>query len=214
MATRKAMVPAGCPEEMANELRRCVNELGFKAAHLVSYTPERTIDDPVFYPYYEAAQVPSVFGQDARLIDAAKREGGKVVVYGSLESDTVEPINRAFQKKTGIRVEYWRASATKVMDRALSEYRAGKPLFDVMLNNSGAMHVMLKEGVFAKYDSPSAKEFRRELLHPDLGPKYRGTPIGIMYHKGIVKPSDAPKSLEDLVHPKYRGKGCRQNPAG
>jgi len=27
------------------------------------------------------------------------------------------------RKKTGIEVDYWRASATKVMDRALSEYR-------------------------------------------------------------------------------------------
>src|ERR1043166_8974993 len=30
-----AMAPAGCPEAMAEELRRCVKELGFKAGHLV-----------------------------------------------------------------------------------------------------------------------------------------------------------------------------------
>src|SRR5215831_6840121 len=63
----------------------------------------------------------SAFSQDARLIQAAKKEGGKVVVYGSLEADTVEAIRKAFQKKTGIEMDYWRASATKVMDRALSE---------------------------------------------------------------------------------------------
>lgn len=51
-----AMVPAGCPDQMANELRRCVKELGFKAGHLVSYCGPRNLDDPVFYPYYEAAQ--------------------------------------------------------------------------------------------------------------------------------------------------------------
>ena len=51
-----AMIPAGCPEEMPNELRRCVNELGFKAAHLVCYQGEHNLDDPVFFPYYEAAQ--------------------------------------------------------------------------------------------------------------------------------------------------------------
>src|ERR1044071_5805106 len=60
---------------------------------------------------------------------AAKKEG-KAVIYGSLESDTMEAISKAFTKKTGIEVDYWRASATKVMDRAQSEYRAGKPLFD------------------------------------------------------------------------------------
>ena len=89
-----------------------------------------------------------VAAQDAKLIDAAKKEGGKIVAYGSLESNTVEPIVGAFQKKTGLDVEYWRASATKVMDRALAELRAGKPTFDVMMNNSGAIFVMKKENVF------------------------------------------------------------------
>ena len=51
-----AMMPAGCPEEMANELRHCVNELGSKAAHLVSYTKDKQMDDPAFFPFYEAAQ--------------------------------------------------------------------------------------------------------------------------------------------------------------
>ena len=31
----------------------------------------------------------TVFAQDAKLIEAAKKEGGKVVVYGSLDSDTI-----------------------------------------------------------------------------------------------------------------------------
>ena len=67
----------------------------------------------------------SVLAQNAKLIEAAKKEG-KAIAYGSLESDTMEAIVNAFKKKTGLEVEYWRASATKVMDRALSEARAGR----------------------------------------------------------------------------------------
>ena len=63
----------------------------------------------------------SALAQDPKLIEQAKKEGGKVIAYGSLESFTVEPIAAAFEKKTGITVEYWRASATKVMDRALGK---------------------------------------------------------------------------------------------
>jgi predicted TIM-barrel fold metal-dependent hydrolase len=51
-----AMMPAGCPEAMPGELRRCVDELGFKSAHLVSYTRDRQMDDPAFFPFYDAAQ--------------------------------------------------------------------------------------------------------------------------------------------------------------
>ena len=47
--------------------------------------------------------------QDTKLIDAAKKEGGKVVLYGSLETPVVEHVIQAFRKKTGLDAEYWRA---------------------------------------------------------------------------------------------------------
>ncbi len=37
--------------------------------------------------------------QDPRLIDAAKKEGGKVVIYGSPETPVVDAVIQAFQKK-------------------------------------------------------------------------------------------------------------------
>ena len=51
-----AMIPAGYPQEMSNELRRAVKELGFKCAHLVCYQGEKNLDHPDFFPYYEVAQ--------------------------------------------------------------------------------------------------------------------------------------------------------------
>ena len=98
--------------------------------------------------------------QDAKLIEAAKKEGGKVVVYGSIENDTMDLISAAFKKKTGLAVDFWRSSATKVMDRVVSESRAGKPLYDVALTNSAPMDFMYNEGALMKYDSPSANAFR------------------------------------------------------
>jgi iron(III) transport system substrate-binding protein len=150
--------------------------------------------------------------QDARLLDAAKKEGGKVVIYGSLESNIVDAVVEAFNKKTGLTVDYWRASSTKVMDRALAELRAGKPAFDVMLNNSGAMYVLKKEGLFLSYASAAAKAYPKEVIDPVLGPVYRNTPIGIIFNKELVKPADAPKSLEDLLNPKYKSKLVMPDP--
>jgi iron(III) transport system substrate-binding protein len=146
------------------------------------------------------------FAQDAKLLEAAKKEGGKVVVYGSLENDTMDLISAAFKKKTGLDVEFWRSSANKVMDRAQSEFRAGKPLFDVVLTNTPPMEFLMKDGVLTKYDSPANQFFPKQVMHPQLGPQYRNAVIGIVYHSGIIKPADAPKSLEDLLKPQYRGK--------
>ena len=152
-----------------------------------------------------------LYSQSASLISAAKKEG-KVVIYGSLESDVAESAFNGFKKKVGIDVDYWRASATKVMDRALTESRAGKPVVDVVLTNDNPMQIMFKEGLFAKYDSPSAKEFPKEAIDPNLGARYRNVIIGVVYNKDIIKPADAPKSLEDLVKPQYRGKLVMPDP--
>jgi iron(III) transport system substrate-binding protein len=154
-----------------------------------------------------------LYGQDSKLVEAAKKEGGKVVVYGSLENDTMDILTEAFKKKTGLDVDFWRASATKVMDRAVSESRAGKPLYDVALTNTPPMEFMFQAGALAKYDSPSAKAFPKEVIHPNLGPQYRNSIIGIVYHSGIVKSAEAPKSLEDLLKPQYRGKVVMPDPS-
>ncbi len=99
--------------------------------------------------------------QDAKLVDAAKKEGTKVIIYGSLETPVVEGVIQAFRKKTGISAEYWRASAMSVMNRAMTEYRAGKPGYDVVLNNSDPLVIMANDGMLAQYDSPTAKKYLR-----------------------------------------------------
>ena len=134
------------------------------------------------------------------------------MVYGSLSSDSVDPIKSAFEKKTGLRVDYWRASSTKVMDRALSEYRAGKPLFDALFTNGDPMRIMAKEGIFSRYDSPIAKKFTKDMVDPELGPRFRNDVIGIVFNSSVIKPVDAPKSLEDLVKPQYKGKLVMPDP--
>ena len=51
--------------------------------------------------------------QSASLIDEAKKDGGRVLVYGSLESEAFDAVKAGFQKKTGLKLEYWRARAPR-----------------------------------------------------------------------------------------------------
>lgn len=155
----------------------------------------------------------AAYAQDAKLVDAAKKEGGKVVVYGSLENDTMDLISAAFKKKTGLEVDFWRDSANKVTDRVGAEFRAGKPQADVVLTTTSTMQLAQKDGLLAKYDSPAAKAFPKNVIDPNLGPAYRSTVIGVVYHTGIIKPSEAPKSLEDLAKPQYKGKVVFPDPS-
>src|SRR5215471_11751279 len=102
---------------------------------------------------------PRAFGQTATLIEAAKKEGGKVIVYTSMETFTADALKKAFEAKTGLQMEYWRGGSTEILDRVLSEHRVGKPQFDVVATTGDHMRLMAKGGAFGKYESPSFKGF-------------------------------------------------------
>ena len=154
----------------------------------------------------------AVFAQNAKLIEAAKKEGGKVVVYTTMESVTAEAIKAAFEKKTGLQVEYWRGGVSEVLSRVLSEHRVGKPGFDVVGIVGDHMQLMANEGALMKYESPSLKGFAKETIDPILGARYRNILFGVIYNKNDFKTSEAPKTLEDVVKPEYRGKLVMPHP--
>ena len=86
---------------------------------------------------YLCLYLPSfVAAQDAKLIAEAKKEG-KVIIYGSMETDIFEGVQQAFEKKTGIKVDYWRAAGATVLERASSERRANKVGYDLVLTTPG-----------------------------------------------------------------------------
>jgi iron(III) transport system substrate-binding protein len=154
----------------------------------------------------------TALSQDAKLIEAAKKDGGKVIVYTSMETFTADAIKAAFEKKTGLQMEYWRGGSTEVLDRSLAEFRVGKPLFDVVAMTGDHMHLLAKEGVFVKYQSPSFKGFAKDAIDPNLGARYRNVLYGVIYNKANIKASEAPKTLEDVVKPEYRGKLVMPHP--
>src|SRR3972149_2313237 len=147
------------------------------------------------------------------VLEAAKREG-KVTVYASPETEIMKAVQNAFEARYGVKVEYWRASATKVLDRALTESRAGKPLFDVALTNETPMRVLKKEGVFGKFIPPASARYAETVKDPDgiLTPPYRQVVVGILYNSRLVKAEDLPKSLKDLLNPKWKGKIVMPDP--
>jgi iron(III) transport system substrate-binding protein len=155
---------------------------------------------------------PRAFGQGAKLLEAAKKEGGKVIVYTSMETFTADAIKKAFESKTGLQMDYWRGSSTEVMDRVLSEHRVGKPIFDVVATTGDHMQLMFKQGAFAKYESPSLQGFAKDAIDPNLGARYRNVLYGVIYNKNGIKAAEAPKTLEEVAKPEYRGKLVMPHP--
>src|SRR5918996_694799 len=91
-------------------------------------------------------------------IEAAKKEG-KVVIYGTVVPQIMNLLEKGFESKYGIRTEYWRADATKVIDRVLTEWRSGRPGFDVVIGARGPLSLAKQDHVYAKFSPASAANF-------------------------------------------------------
>ena len=146
-----------------------------------------------------------IFAQAGNL-DAAKKEA-KVVVYGSVPPQSMEGLHQAFKKKYGVEVEYWRGSSTQVSERALTEWRAGKPAFDIAEGNRGVQLIMKDEGLFQKFIPPASQKFPDRFKEKDaLITPWRVLPISMLYNTEMVKSADLPKTFDDLLNPKWTGK--------
>lgn len=154
---------------------------------------------------FGTSQTSRVFAQAVN-VDAGKKEG-KVVVYGSVPPQSMEGLHQAFKKKYGIDVEYWRGSSTQVSERALTEWRAGKPGFDIAEGNRGVQLIMKDEGLFQKFIPPASQKFPDRFKEKDgLITPWRVLPISILYNTELVKAADLPKTFDDLLNPKWSGK--------
>jgi iron(III) transport system substrate-binding protein len=112
-----------------------------------------------------------------------------------------------FEKKTGIKVTVWRAGTDKVLQRAIAESRAGRHDFDVVHFGSPEMEALAREKILKPVDSPVHAD-----LAPGSVPKHREWAATILsvwvqaYNTSLVRKADLPKTYQDLLDPKWKGK--------
>lgn len=144
---------------------------------------------------------------DSMLYDAAKKEG-QVVWYTTLiVKQAVRPIVAAFQRKyPGVKVRYSRANSTNTAIKILSEGKANRILGDVFDGTSDA-EPLKDAGLVEKWMPKNAAMYPAEYRDPEgywsSTHLYFLTP-GI--NTSLVSKKDAPKTFEDLLDPKWRGK--------
>jgi iron(III) transport system substrate-binding protein len=141
-----------------------------------------------------------------RVLEGARREG-TVVVYTSLNLKDSIPISEAFEKKYRVKVSLWRSSSEKVLQRAVTEARAGHFACDVLETNGPEMEAMAREKLLEEFYSP---EFSG--LPPAAFPRHRlyvadrFNFFTIAYNTNLVKPEEVPRSYEDLLQPRFAGR--------
>src|SRR6266851_10163003 len=144
--------------------------------------------------------------REKRILEGAKKER-EVVVYTSLNLKDSVPIVEVFEKKYGVKVQLWRWSSEKVLQRAIAEARAGRFACDILETNGPEMEAMHREELLEEFFSPHFKD-----LPPAAFPKHRHYVADrfnfftIGYNTNLVKPDEVPRSYEELVLPKWAGR--------
>jgi iron(III) transport system substrate-binding protein len=141
-----------------------------------------------------------------RLAEGAKKEG-VVSIYTSMPLDDMAALTTAFEAKYGVKAKVWRSGSEKILQRGLLEAKANRFEVDVFETNSPEMEVLSREKVLIAGNSP----FLNELI-PQAIPSHKewiATRLNIFtcaYNTKLVKKEELPKTYQDLLDPKWKGK--------
>jgi len=140
------------------------------------------------------------------LVEAAKREG-EVVYYASMNLSEANALVVEFEKRYPfIKVKLNRTGSEKLLTRVLTEFRAKKMLADVIQTVEFSMHLFNRSGALARYVPQSnglyPKEFKEDGFWTTV--YYNAYVTG--YNTRLVPARQLPKTYEDLLDPKWKGK--------
>ena len=155
----------------------------------------------------ESLAAPSEEEGMAKLVEGAKKEG-KLVLYTTMEGEHGEVIFRGFKKKYPfIEPGLVRSGGTRLVTRLMAETRAGKRLSDVIEHAGFYGEIFKREGLYAKYIHPHWKYFAEGFKDPEgYWTSSYSNLIVIAYNRNSVSPREAPKTYEDLLNPRWKGK--------
>lgn len=159
-------------------------------------------------PPNDLARLASYGGPDREriLIDGAKKEG-VLNFYGTIPVTDLNALAQEFQKKYGVKVTVWRSSSENVIQRVLSESRAGRAEVDFIESDGQAMETLHREGVLQKVVSPHTSELLPAAVQRHG--EWVGTRIDVFmqaYNTNKVKQAELPKSYQDLLDPRWKGR--------
>jgi iron(III) transport system substrate-binding protein len=130
-----------------------------------------------------------------------------VVLYTSLAPSESGPLAKAFEKKSGIKVEVWRALSEKVVQRALTEAQARRYAVDVIETNGPEMEMLAREQLFREVKSPYLADIPAAAI-----PKHRQwipdrvNFFVVAYNTNMVQRDDLPLSYQGFLDPRWKGR--------
>ncbi|MEU6134637.1 extracellular solute-binding protein [Nocardioides sp. NPDC047086] len=141
------------------------------------------------------------------LLAGAKKEKDLLWYTTTIPDQLAEPLAAGFEKKYPFAsVEFYRANSTDVASKAMEEYRAGSHDVDVV-DGTGTATMLEDAGIIQPFTSPELDAYPAEAKDPDgyWGPQLLYF-MAVAYNTDKVDAGEAPRTYEDLLDPRWRGK--------
>ena len=140
------------------------------------------------------------------LIEGAKREG-EVVFYASMNLGEANNLIAKFEARYPfIKVRLNRTGSEKLLTKVLTEARAKKMFADVIQTVEFSMHLFNRSGVLARHIPQADGLYPRDFKEQGYWTTVYYNPYVVGYNTRLVQPRMLPKSYDDLLDPRWKGK--------
>ena len=141
------------------------------------------------------------------LEEGARRER-ELIWYTSMSFTDFPKIVGAFEQAYPfLKVNATRLSQSTVFTKVDTEARAGRFTVDIVGSAPTEIWELKQKGHSAPYLSPELKAFPAGSFDPQgYWSSFEVTPIVVAYNTKLVSPADAPRSYQDLLLPRWKGK--------
>ena len=144
--------------------------------------------------------------------NGAKPANGLTVytsVYNGMVKEMAKPV--VAQQLKDVKVDWQTAGSVSVKNKILYDLKNGKSEADVVMISDPDFYMQLKkEGKLLNYKSPEAAELAVSVDADSAYMPIRVSAMVIAVNNDKIQ--DPPKSWEDLLDPKYKGKIAMPNP--
>lgn len=142
----------------------------------------------------------------AEVRERAETEG-KMVFYTTMNASDAKALTDGFrQLYPKIDAQFFRTSDSQMMEKILTEGRAGRPLWDVVATTSFYGHNLKKRGLLAPYDSPERKFYREGYKDPQgFWTSTYTNYAAFGYNTRLAAKGSLPKTHFDLLKPEWTG---------
>jgi len=145
--------------------------------------------------------------REAALIKEARNEK-TVIWYAPMNREDLRQFTAGFEAQYPfLQVEILTGGPQSLLNRILTERRAGKDNFDTLNIRSSALYTLKKAGAIARYESPQRRGLRSGFY--DKEGYFNGLWASLMvylFNNKQISRAQAPKSIDDLLQAKWKDK--------